>query len=208
MPADKNAVDRALSANGWSGVSLAAPTYGFGLDFSWNHLRFGVDVAYGLDQTLRRASDRAEATWSSSLGSFDVGYDVYTARRFVVYPLFGLSFGTDVLELDPSKAPLAPATFAKYAGEKKVDASTNSIATNWAVGFSAFFPFADPHVKRRFGTPGLTLDVRAGYLWCISRDDWQNGSDALAGLPPVRLEGPYVRLAIGFSLAQERYAPR
>jgi hypothetical protein len=202
---DRDALNRELSRNGFSPASSVQPLYGFGLDASWNHFRFGVDVAQGTDETLKRTGG-TQASLSQSLGSFDVGYDVFVGRFFSVYPLFGLSFGTTSLKFDPSKAPLSPSSFTGYLKQKQVSIDASSMATNWALGFTMFVPFVDPHKKGRFGTPGLTLDVRVGYLWGVSHDAWNEGSDTLAGLPAVRLQGPYARLALGFALGRESYA--
>ena len=205
---DRDALNRELAKNGFSSAATAEPLYGFGIDVSWNHVRFDVDVTQSGDETLKRALDRAQATASQSLGSFDVGYDVLVERFFTVYPVFGLSFGTTTLKFDPAKAPVVPGAFTKYLSEKQVSLDASSFSTNWALGFAAFFPFTDPHKKTRFGTPGLTLDVRVGYLWNVSHDDWQNGKDLVPGLPTVRLQGGYARFCIGVALGHESYAVR
>ncbi len=203
---DRDALNRELARNGFSSAAAALPLYGFGLDVSWNHFRFGVDVSQSASEALKRANDGAEASLSESLGSFDVGYDVFVGRFFSVYPLFGLSFGTATLQLDPAKAPLMPAAFSKYRSDKQVSIDASSMATNWALGFTMFVPFVDPHKQTRFGTPGITLDVRVGYLWGVSNDGWQEGSASLSGLPTVRTQGPYARLALGIALGRESYA--
>jgi hypothetical protein len=205
---DRDALNRELARNGFSSAASAQPLYGFGLDASWHRFRFGVDVAQGTDETLKRAADNAQASLSQSLGSFDVGYDVFVGRFFSVYPLFGLSFGTTSLKFDPSKAPLSPSSFTKYLDQKQVSIDASSMATNWALGFMMFVPFIDPHKKHGFGTPGLTLDVRVGYLWGVSHDAWNEGRDTLPGLPTAHLQGPYARLALGFALGRESYTGR
>ncbi len=89
--------------------------------------------------------------------------------------------------------------------QKQVSIDASSMATNWALGFTMFVPFVDPHRQTRFETPGLTLDVRVGYLWSASHDAWNEGSDTLPALPAARLQGPYARLALGFALGHESY---
>jgi hypothetical protein len=103
---------------------------------------------------------------------------------------------------------VSPSSFTSYTSGTPVSIDANSMATNWALGFAGFIPFVDPHRKGRFGTPGLTLDVRVGYVWSVSSDGWQQGNDSLPGLPTARLQGPYARLAIGFALAHESYRAR
>lgn len=205
---DRDALNHELARNGFSSAPSAQALYGFGLDVSWNHLRFGVDVAWAASETLKRATDSAQAELSQSLGSFDVGYDVLVGRYFSVYPLFGLTFGTSTLKFDPAKSPLSPSSFIGYVNHGQVSIDASSMATNWALGFTMFVPFVAPREKARFGTPGLTLDVRVGYLWSASHDDWTAGSDPLAGLPTARVQGPYARLALGFALGRESSARR
>jgi len=202
-------LDRELEKNGFPRTALATPLYGFGIDFDWHRLRFGLDISRSPTATLVRQGDGASTKTWRNLGSFGVGYDVIVRRSFSVYPVVGIAFGGVDMTFDPAKSPLVPGAFSKYVGKGNVDASSSEFATDWAVGFSGFMPFTDPHKPRGFmGTPGIVVDARLGYLWHLSDGGFRvNGHDDAPGLPGVKLEGPYARLAVGLVLEEEKYRP-
>jgi hypothetical protein len=206
--ADRDALNRAFRANGFSTVRTTSPMFGIALDLSIHRFRIGVDVERELNDEIFRPTDGASAAVAQVVGSFDFGWDVYVDRFISAYPLIGLSFGGNQVTFDPAAPPIVPQAFAPYQSRNKIEADSSSFAVNWAAGFATFLPFSDPRrIRSSLGTVGLSLEARIGYLMHFAHETWREdeNKDELPGLPTVPLEGPYGRLAIGIAFAEETY---
>ena len=133
-----------------------------------------------------------EVSISGGYGFFDVGYIVYSAKTFRIYPLIGLGAGGLDLEIVKKESSLSFDDTLK-SPQRIADLSTGAFLLNLALGADYLLPFAED----KAGRGGLVLGIRVGYIFAPYKSDWEMEGLDISDGPELGITGPYLRIIIG-----------
>jgi hypothetical protein len=130
-------------------------------------------------------------------GLFRVGYLAYSYEDLDVFPMLGVGGGGVSLTLVDRSAPTFDDVLADP--ERSSNLSTGSFLLDASLAAFYRFSFTDPpSADEDDGPGGLLLGLQAGYTFAPGDSSWNLDTiNNVAGGPDMKIQGFYVRLAIG-----------
>lgn len=190
---DLGDLNRALNSAGYPSLDEGFFTIGGG-GYEVRDRFVGGGEFHGV---LGKQKNTAGGTYTlSATGAFGLlrgGYLVHRSSRLDVFPMLGVGLGTMSLKIAQRNA----LTF----GEVLADPGRSATLTN-----VSFLLDASVHLDWRFHVRqrepnrdgGVVVGVQGGYALSPWTSRWKlDDLNSVAGGPPIRLRGPYVRVSVG-----------
>lgn len=152
---------------------------------------FGVEGHFLLgeekDYAMPTVSHKASLT--TAYGFFDIGYAVVSSGGFNLYPLIGFGGGGMWLQIGKSNFD-----DVLEAPERNANLTAGTFLLNFALGSDYLIKLKE--YEKDEG--GIVLGFRAGYTYSPWNGAWWSDNISIQGGPKIEMNGPYVRLMIGF----------
>lgn len=131
---------------------------------------------------------------SGGYGMFNLGYALVSGPRAALFPAVGVGAGGVVLEILDRAAPSFDDLLLNPG--RGVRITTGGLLLDTSAGLT--YRLTERTTRRRGGTGGLAVGVRAGYTFAPFTTQWRTdlGND-VAGGPDVPIQGAYVRVMLG-----------
>jgi len=136
------------------------------------------------------ASGNTDISYEGSQMFVNLGYAVVSEERALGFVYIGAGRGNASLKFtDPS----GPSDFAGETIASGEELNTDSFLIN--LGYSYHFLMNFSKSKNR--KAGTTVGIRAGYIFSPGSKKWEYNGEEIAGAPPAKFNGVFIRLVIG-----------
>jgi hypothetical protein len=125
-------------------------------------------------------------------GFVNIGYELINYKNFSLYPLIGLGGGA----IEYSMVQDARLSFDDVLADpgRTITLRNAGFMIQAALGTEFFYPMhSNEHHEW-----GLVFGLRGGYVFTPITSDWWANEDKISGGPDLGINGPYLRLTIGF----------
>ncbi len=171
-----------LKSKGYEEVNeyfVSTGTSGYGII---KRVLIGGEGGNLVGRTVRNDSLNRTASIDGSFGFFDLGYLLYSNRRFNLYAMFGVGGGSIKITLRED-----------YSGS--FDSAFVNPPKNVEFSYGSYLVKAS--VQGDISLYGLDLGLKVGYYHGFG-GNWEVWNKDVAGGPKINVGGPFINLIIGF----------
>jgi hypothetical protein len=185
---DLEELNATLRQNGYPEFDETFLTLGGGGFAIRNRLVIGGEGHALLQSEATTTNGQYRAGVFGGYGMFNLGYQVFRAGGFSLYPLVGVGGGGLTLRIRQR----AVVDFDDVLGDpgRESNLATGSLLVGGALGMDWFFGTGS-------GRGGFAIGLRGGYNYAPLSSDWHMTGSDVAGGPETDLTGAWVRISIG-----------
>jgi hypothetical protein len=186
---DLTGVNGELAKNGAGSFSDMSTTIGgSGYMLFNNRLLIGGEGA-GFWQNA--SGPDAKAKIMGGYGFVDVGVVPVPTRNLLIYPMIGIGGGGAKVRFHSKE--YYDFLFGDEVFYECEEPSFGAFAMNFALGTDVRIKL----MESRYSDGGLSLSMKAGYIWLPMDTEWEVDGFDIFGSPEATFAGPYVKFGIG-----------
>ena len=195
---DLNNLNKTFEADGYRPFGQDQLKMGGSLQLFFGNIMTEFEGSGIMNQPV--LNDKYVTKMSAGHALFNLGYAIQPIDELRIYPFVGLGMGMIDIQFNQRNLVLSFSEFLNDPG-RQAKLSTALFLLNTGLGINYTLPGDFP----------LTLGLKGGYLWTPFESNWwqlhdtldkdatqERGAANVSDGPGVKLNGPYLNLAIGF----------
>jgi len=179
-----NDLNTMLKSNGYSELANQLISYGFGFHVTAKGgFMVGMEMHWLYGKEVTSNGGNLKSNLSSSYWFVNLGYSILSIGGANIYPYAGLGSGSTILTISNAEVPSFEEILDNPTGVTKL--STGGFLVNGGLCVE-------------YSVNNLILGLRGGYIYDPYIGDWEIEEAEVSGGPDTGINGPYVRLMLGF----------